>query len=464
MTTVSNKKGINSFFSLIGESLNNHERDYTTGSIRKAVFLLAIPMIAEMIMESVFAVVDIFFVSKLGYTATTTVGLTESMLTIIYSIAFGVGMSATALVARRIGEKDVEQASRSGAQAILMGLLLSIIISVVGFFYAEKLLGIMGADDKTIAYGSTYAKIMFTGNIVILFIHLLNGIFRGAGNAAIAMRSLMLANGINIILCPLFIHFWGLTGAAIATTTGRGIGVLYQLWNLNKGKGMLHIKLSFFKPNKQILSSLSKLSFTNTMQFIITSASWVAMVRIVSNFGGEAVAGYTIAIRLLIFFIMPAFGLSNAAATLVGQNLGAKQFKRAEDSVWVVAKYNAIFMASVTLLFLFGSQFFVGLINNETNVLKAGSTALQIISAGYIFYGVGMVLMNAFNGAGDSKTPTWVNLICYWFLQIPLGWFLAMHLQLNIVGVCLAIVSIEAIITVIYFIIFKKGKWKEVKI
>jgi putative MATE family efflux protein len=455
---------ISTLFLLIKESFKNEERDYTTGSIKKAIFLLAIPMMAEMIMESIFAVVDIFFVSKLGSEAITIVGLTEGMLTIVYSLAFGIGMSATAVIARRIGEKENEEASKSAAQAISVGFLFSIAIAIIGYFFTEQLLQVMGASKSTIQYGSQYTQILLVGNIVILFIHLLNGIFRGAGNAAIAMRSLLIANAINIVLCPICIHFWGLTGAAIATTTGRGIGVLFQLYNFKKGDGALQIKLHFFKPIKNILQVLLQLCFTNTMQFIIASASWAAMVRIVSINGEDAVAGYTIAIRLLIFFIMPAFGLSNAAATLVGQNLGAKLYDRAEKSVWQVAKYNAIFMAGVTIFFLVGANFFVQLINDSPQVVKTGTLVLQVISSGYIFYGIGMVLMNAFNGAGDSKTPTWVNLICYWCIQIPLGYFLAVHLQTNVLGVCLAIVSIEALITIVYYIIFKRGKWKNVKI
>lgn len=458
------KHKLSNLFNLLKQSFKNHDHDFTHGSIRKAIFLLAIPMILEMVFESVFALVDIYFVSRLGSKAITTVGLTESMLTIIYSLAFGVGMSATAMVARRVGEKNNEQASRTAAQTILLGIALSIGIAILGFLFSKPLLGLMGASEEVINYGNSYTKILFVFNGVILFIHLLNGIFRGAGNAAIAMRSLLLANILNIILCPICIYFWGITGAAIATTTGRGFGVLYQLYHLKNGTGILKLKANYFVPNFSVLTGLSKLSFTNTMQFIITSASWVAMVRIISLFGTDAVSGYTIAIRLLIFFIMPAFGLSNTAAALVGQNLGANLPQRAEESVWKVAKYNAIFMTFVTILFVTLGGYFVGFFTNEPNIIKVGSLALTIISSGYIFYGVGMVLMNAFNGAGDSKTPTWVNLFWYWLIQIPLGWILAKTCNLQITGVCLAIVIIEAFITITYFIIFKKGKWKLVQV
>jgi putative MATE family efflux protein len=464
MTSHINTSFISKLFTLLKESFSNQERDYTTGSLRKAIFLLAIPMMAEMVMESIFAIVDIIFVSKLGSAATATVGLTEGMLTIVYSLAFGIGMSGTAIIARRIGEKNPQAASKVAAQTLLIGFTCSAIISVLGLLFSENLLAFMGASASTIAYGKTYTQILFIGNIVILSIHLLNGIFRGAGNAAIAMRSLLLANVLNIILCPICIYFWGLTGAAIATTAGRGVGVLYQLYNLQKGNGQLTLKLSMFKPNSSLLKSIGALSITNTLQFIIASASWAAMVRIVSASGESAVAGYTIAIRLLIFFIMPSFGLSNAAATLVGQNLGANNPQRAQESVFKVAKYNAIFMLLVTILFFVFGDFFVGLINQDTAVKATGTLTLQIISTGYIFYGVGMVLMNAFNGSGDSKTPTKVNFVCYWLIQIPLGYFLAFYCKLNVTGVCISIVGIEILITIIYFILFKKGNWKLTKV
>lgn len=459
-STITIKKLIH-FFKL---SLSSEHQDFTTGSLNKAIFLLAIPMIFEMLAESIFAMVDIFFVGKLGSSAISVVGLTESCLTIIYSLAFGVGMSATAMVARRVGEKDTEQASRSGAQAILLGLLFSLLISVFGIFCSDKVLEWMGASAATVTYGSGYTKIMFTANIVIMLIHLLNGVFRGAGNAAIAMKSLLLANICNIILCPICIHYFGVTGAAIATTTGRGIGVLYQIWNLYSGKGILHIKLSQFKPNATILWSLCKLSFTTTLQFIVASASWMAMVKIMSRFGDDAIAGYTVAIRLLLFFLMPAFGLSNAAATLVGQNLGAKQFERAEQSVWRVAKYNAIFMAFVSVLFFIGADFFVALMNNEQKVVETATLALRIISTGYIFYGIGMVMMNAFNGAGDSKTPTIINIFWFWMFQIPIAYWVAIKLNYAATGVFLAIVVTETLVTITSIVIFKKGWWKQVKI
>jgi len=465
MTTHSNNKFSFQFIqSFLKESFSSEHRDFTTGSIRKAIFLLAIPMILEMSMESVFALVDMFFVGKLGTTATEIVGLTESCLSIIYSIAFGVGMAATAMVARRVGEKNIEQASKSGAQAIVLAIGISILISITGIFFGKNLLLAMGAKSIDVAYGSNYIHILLIGNIVIMMIHLMNGIFRGAGNAAIAMKSLGLANLCNIILCPICIHFWGLTGAAIATTTGRGIGVLYQLYNLNTGKGLLTLKANYFKPNFEILASLGKISLSSVLQFIIASGSWIAMTRIMASIGKEETAGYTIAIRYIVFFILPSFGLSNAAATLVGQNLGAKELKRAEDSVWKVAKYNGIFMGIVSIIFLLFAKQLIGLINDEVQVVATGTLALRIISLGYVFYGIGMTLMNAFNGAGDSKTQTLINLFWYWVFQVPIAYFVAIHLQWHSIGVFLAILITEILIAITSIIIFKKGKWKEVKI
>ncbi|SJZ65830.1 MATE family efflux transporter [Sediminibacterium ginsengisoli] len=463
MNTNSNqpKQGLLSY---IKESLNSEHQDFTQGSIRKAIFLLAVPMILEMCMESVFAVVDIFFVGKLGPNAAATVGLTESFLTLIYSVAIGLSMAATATVARRVGEKNPEGAAKAGAQAIMIAVTFSILISVAGLFFADAILRLMGANAEIIAMGTSYARIMLAGNIVIMLLFLINGIFRGAGDAAIAMRSLWLANICNIILCPLLIHFFGLPGAAIATTIGRGIGVCYQLYRLFKGKGVISIQLHHFKPDPAILKSLLSIASTGTLQFIVGSASWIAMARIITGFGSDAIAGYTIAIRLLIFFIMPAWGLSNAAATLVGQNLGAGLPERAEQSVWKTARYNAIFMAAVSLLFIVGAEFFVGLINSDPAVMKTGVAALRTVSMGYIFYGVGMVMINAFNGAGDSRTPTWINLFWFWIFQIPFAYLLASVWKLGPQGVFLAIVITETCIAVTSVIIFRKGKWKTVKI
>jgi putative MATE family efflux protein len=464
MTTYKNNKSIKDIFAFIKLALSNTQQDFTTGSIRKAVFLLAIPMILEMCMESVFAVVDIFFVGKLGSNATATVGLTESVLAIVYSVAIGLSMAATAMVARRVGEKNYDGAAKAGAQAIMLAIAVTLLISLAGIFYAGDILRLMGATEQMVQFGATYTSIMLTGNLVIMLLFLLNGIFRGAGNASIAMRSLWLANIFNIILCPLLIHVFGLKGAAIATTTGRGIGVCYQLWNLLKGKGIIKIHLHHFLPDKEVIKGLFNIASTATLQFLIGSASWIAMARIMTDFGSDAVAGYTIAMRWIVFFILPAFGLSNSAATLVGQNLGAKQPGRAEESVWKTAKYNAIFMALVSLLFLVCAKYLVTIITTERAVVSLAVTALRIISLGYIFYGIGMVMMNAFNGAGDSRTPTWVNLFWFWIFQIPVAYLLAIVWDWGPKGVFIAIVVTETCITITSMILFKRGKWKLVKI
>lgn len=464
MATYINYKTRKGILSIIKLSLSNEQHDFTTGSMRKAIFLLAIPMILEMCMESLFAVVDIFFVGKLGSDATATVGLTESVLNIVYSIAFGLAMATTAMVARRVGEKNIEGGAKAGGQAILVVLAIAVVISISGILFAPDILRLMGATEGIVNSGTTYIKIMLGGNVVIMFLFLLNAIFRGAGNPSIAMKSLWLANICNIILCPLLIYRFGLEGAAIATTTGRGIGVCYQLWHLLKGKGLIKINWHHFLPDKEVLKSLLRVSSTGTMQFLIGSASWIAMARFMSDFGSEAMAGYTIAIRWIVFFILPAFGLSNAAATLVGQNLGAKQPERAEESVWKTAKYNAIFMALVSLLFLLSARFFVEIINKEPAVIETAVLALRIISLGYIFYGIGMVMMNAFNGAGDTKTVTWCNLFWFWVFQIPFAYLLAIVLHFGPKGVFIAIVITETCITITSILLFKRGKWKLVKI
>jgi putative MATE family efflux protein len=468
MTTYTTK-GRN-IFSFIKLALSSEHQDFTTGSIRRAVFLLAIPMMLEMCLESVFAVVDIFFVSKLGAYATTTVGLTESFLTIVYSIAIGLSMAATAMVARRVGEKNPEEAARSGAQAIMLAIIITIGLSITGFFFYKDLLRLLGADNEVLGKGAGYTRIVLTCSVVIMLLFMINGIFRGAGNAAIAMRSLWLANICNIILCPALINGWGpfpelgLTGAALATTIGRGIGVLYQLYHLMFGKGIIRIKPKHFIPRWEIIRSLLNIASTATLQFIIASASWIVLIQLMGRFGQNAVAGYTIAIRLIMFFLLPAWGLSNAAATLVGQNLGAKQPQRAEDAVWKTAKYNALFMLLVSLIFLAGAEFFVKLITHDAEVMAVGIEALRIVSLGYIFFGIGMVMMNAFNGAGDSRTPTWINLFGFWAFQIPLAYLLAVHMQLGPTGVFIAIIAAETAITVAGVILFRRGRWKKVMI
>ena len=462
---------IKTFFSLFKLALSGQQQDYTQGTIRRAVFLLAVPMILEMCMESVFAVVDIFFVGHIGKNeAVSTVVLTESVLTIVYSLAIGLSMAATAMVARRIGEKDPKAASKAGIQSLLIALFITGIVSIAGLIFAPDILKLMGASEATINIGSHYTRIIYGGSVVIMLLFLINGIFRGAGDASMAMRSLWIANICNIILCPLFIRGWGpipafgVTGAAMATTIGRGIGVLYQLYHLFSGKRVIKVRRIDFVPDWSIIKSITNIAWTGTMQFLIASASWMVLARIMAEFGDTAVAGYGVAIRLIMFFLLPAWGMSNAAATLVGQNLGAQQPQRAEQSVWRTAKYNTIFMIFVTLIFLLFAQPIVAFMNKDVSVESYAVLALRIVSLGYVFFGVGMVVTNAFNGAGDTKTPTLINLFGFWLLQVPLAYVLALVFRLGPEGVFIAIISAETAITIASVIIFRKGKWKKVKI
>jgi putative MATE family efflux protein len=451
--------------SITRQSLNGEEQDYTQGSISKAVFLLAIPMILELSLESVFAVVDMFFVSKLGQNAIATVGLTESVVTIIYSVAIGLSTGATAIVARRIGEKNPEAAAHAGAQSLIVAIVATIILSVVGVVFAAEILTLMGANPEVVAEGTVFTRIMLGSSVAIMLLFLINGIFRGAGDAAMAMRSLWIASIINIILCPIFIHYFGLKGAAIATVIGRSAGVLYQCFHLIKGSGILKFRAEHFGIDVEQIKAIVKIAWPATFQFIIASGSWIILARLVAETGGTtASAGYQIAIRNVVFFILPAWGLSNAAATLVGQNLGAKQMGRAEKSVMLTAKYNVIFMAFVMVLFVFFSEPIIRIFTDDTAVIAYGSRALQIMGFGYIFYGIGMVMTQALNGAGDTKTPTYINLVGFWLFQIPLAYFLAKGMDLKETGAFLAVPIAETAIALIAWYYFKKGKWKEVEV
>lgn len=455
---------------LFRQAVAGSEQDYTVGSIRKAVFLLAIPMIMEMMMESVFAVVDIFFVGKLGNEAVATVGLTESVLSLVYSVAIGLSMAATALVARRVGEKNFSEAAHAGMQTILFSLVLSAVIAVAGITSASSVLHLMGASDKMIADNIAYTRIVFGGNVVIMLLFLINGIFRGAGDASIAMRSLWIGNIANIILCPLLIYGYGpipgfgLKGAAIATTLGRGMGVLYQLYRLFIRKGLLSFYLHQLKPHKELLTQIVKIGSTGTIQFLVSSASWIFLARLMAGFHEAAMAGYQIAIRLLIFFLLPAWGLSNAAATLTGQNLGAGKPDRAEKSVWTTTLYNVIFMLSVSgFFFLFGEPV-VNFMNSDVHARAYALQALRIISTGYVFFGVGMVMLTAFNGAGDTRTPTIVNLVGFWLFQIPLAWVLSKYYIKEPKAIFIAIVISQFVTALLSLYLFKKGRWKTVKV
>jgi len=464
---------LSSAWSLIKQALRGDQQDYTSGSIRKAVLLLAVPMILEMSMESVFAVVDLYFVGHLPNAshAIQTVGLTESVLTIIYSLAIGISMAATALVARRIGEKNPGAAAHAGMQAIWVAVILTIIISISGFVFAADILKMMGAEPETIRAGTIYTRIMMGGSLVIMMLFLINGIFRGAGDASMAMKSLWIANICNIILCPLLINglgpipSFGIAGAAMATTIGRGVGVCYQLYHLFYGKGQIKIKMPHIKIDWPVIKSVINIAWPGTLQFIIGSCSWIFLARLVAETGhSNASAAYQIAIRILLFFLLPAWGMSNAAATLVGQNLGAKQPERAQLSVIKTAQYNTVFLVSVTLLFFVASEIIVSIFTTQPEVKATAITAIRILSLGYVFYGIGMVLINAFNGAGDTRTPTLINLIGFWFFQVPLAYLLAKVFTMGPRGVFIAIPVSEAFITVIALLWFRRGKWKKVMV
>ncbi len=460
------------YYQFIKSSLNGEEHDFTTIDLRKAVILLAIPMMLELSLESVFAVVDIFFVNRVGVHAVSIVGLTESVLTIIYSVGIGLSAAATAMVARRVGEKNVEEASHAGAQAITLAIVTSVILGATGYFFAYDILRLMGAEPAAITEGINYTRIMFGGNVVIIMLFLINGVFRGAGNAAIAMKSLWIGNLFNIILDPLLIFgigifpVMGITGAAIATSTGRSIGVLYQLYHLWKSSGKLTIKLHHFKPDLPLLKNLVVIASPATFQFIIASASWIFLASMVAEYGSAASAGYQTAIRLFVFFILPAWGMSNAVATLVGQNLGAKLPERAEQSVKIASYYNVGFMAIVTLVFLFLTYPLVGFFipATQTAQIRYAVLALQIISSGYIFYGIGMVFTQAFNGAGDTRTPTWVYFFGFWVFQVPFALLLHKYTSLGITGIFIAVPVAETLMAISVFVLFKRGKWKMVKV
>lgn len=465
MTIRNNTSTFKKIISAIKLSLNGEQQDYTQGSIPKAVFLLAIPMILELSLESVFAVVDMFFVGKLGQNAIATVGLTESVITIIYSIAIGLSTAATAIVARRIGEKNPDAAAHAGAQALVISLIITLLLSVTGIIFAADILSLMGASAEVVRDGAIFTRIMLGGSVAIILLFLINGIFRGAGDAAMAMKSLWIASLINIILCPVFIHLFGLKGAAIATVIGRSSGVIYQCYHLFKGSGIIKIRASHFGLDAEILKSITTIAWPATFQFIIASGSWVVLTRLVAETGGTtASAGYQIAFRNVVFFILPAWGLSNAAATLVGQNLGAKQFDRAEQSVFITSKFTAIFMSFVTLLFLFFSNPIIRIFTHDESVIVYGVEALQIVGAGFIFYGLAMVMTQALNGAGDTKIPTIINVICFWLFQIPLAYFLSEVIGMKSTGVFISIPAAQVLIALMAWYYFKKGAWKKITV
>lgn len=450
----------------IREAFSGSERDYTKGSLNRAVALLAIPMVLEMAGESAFALADAFFVARLGGEALAAVGLTESVLEIIYAIAIGLSMSTTAMVARRFGEKNERAAARTAVQAIAVGIATSIILGAAGVIWAPQLLRMMGATPETVEIGSTYTRVMYGTMGVIVLLHLNNAIYRGAGDAAMAMRSVWLANGINIVLDPLLIFGLGpfpelgLTGAAVATTIGRGTGVAYQFWGFSRGR-RLRVEASDVRLDLRIVRRLLRISGGGVGQLLVSQASYIGLIRILAGYGTAVLAGYVVAIRVVIFIIMPAWGLSNAAATLVGQNLGARKPERAERAVYVTGVWNMLFMAVITVLFVtFASEIIAPFIA-EPESHASGTRALRIISYGYVFYAWGMVMLQAFNGAGDTATPTKLNFVIFWLFQLPLAWILARTLGLGPVGVYWAIAIAYSLSAVVGILLFRRGRWKE---
>jgi putative MATE family efflux protein len=455
-----------SIWGAVREALRGSRRNYTEGPIGRAIFILAIPMVLEMVMESVFVVCDVFFVSKLGPDAVATVGLTESLLAIVYTIAMGLSIGVTATVARRTGENDPEGASRTAVQAIALGLIVSIILGALGAVFAPALLRLMGASGAVLETGSMFTRVMLGGNASILLLFLINGIFRGAGDAQLSMRTLWLANAINILLGPCLIFGLGpfpqlgVTGAAIATTTGRSIGVLFALAQFFRRSGRVHIYRRHVQLDPGLMLRLVRLSGSGTFQVMIGTASWIGLVRILASFGSTALAGYTIAIRIVLFALLPSWGMSNAAATMVGQALGARKPERAERAVWMAGFYNLCFLGSVSLLFFFGARGIVSLFTHDAAVASFAVDGLRVIAVGFVLYAYGMVLSQSFNGAGDTWTPTWLGLFSFWLFEIPLAYVLALHLGFGPHGVFIAIPIAFSVYALAALVMFRRGSWK----
>lgn len=448
------------------DALRGTHHDYTSGALGRAIFLLAVPMVVEMMMESIFAVVDVFFVGRLGSGAVATVGLTESLMIVIYTLAFGLSIGATATVSRRIGEKDYDAAGRAAVQVIILGALVSGTLGLVGAAFAPQLLTLMGADTGVLDIGSGYARVLLGGSATAFLLFVVNAVFRGAGDPAVAMRILIVANSLNIVLCPLFIFGLGpfpklgVLGAAVATTIGRGLGLVMAGWMLWRGTGHLVIRRAHLAIEPHTMWRIARLSGMGTFQMAIGSMSWMGLVRVVSSFGATAMAGYTIAIRLVIFALMPAFGLAGAAATMVGQSLGAGKPERAEAAVWTATKYDVVFLTAIGVVFLLFTPVIVGVFTPDPAVAAVAINGLRVLSLGFPCFAAGMVLEQAFNGAGDTWTPTWINFFVYWLLQIPLAWLLAGPLGLEQHGVFIAVSISYSVFAVVAGVLFTKGKWK----
>jgi putative MATE family efflux protein len=459
-----------SFWSGVWQAIKGTHSDFTTLPLNRAVLLLAVPMVLEMSMESLFAVVDVFWVSRLGSEAVAVVGLTEAVMSLIYAVAIGISFAATAIVARRIGENNPALAAQAAGQILVLGTGVAAALGVGLGWFAGDILRLMGATDDVVALGTDYARIMLGGNITVFMIFLVNAVFRGAGDAVIAMRALWLANGLNIVLDPCFIFGWGpfpelgVTGAAVATNIGRGIGVLYQLWHLTARAGRVRVRLPDLRPHRESLVTILKTSGNGIAQLLIATTSWVGLFKILAVFGSPVLAGYTIAIRVVIFALMPAWGLANAGATLVGQNLGAKRPDRAEESIRLAVRYNVIFLGAVGLMFIVFSRFIVGLFTTDPAVFPEAVRALWIISLAFPLYAAGMCLEATFNGSGDTWTPTRLNFFCLWLGQVPLAWLLAVPAGLGPLGVYIAVPVSFTALTVWSAVLFKRGKWKDQKV
>lgn len=451
-------------------ALRGRELDYTSGPLTRAVWLLAIPMVLEMAMESTFAIVDVFFVAQLGDDAVAAVGLTEALLTIVYALGFGLAIAATAMIARRIGEQNKDGAVRAATSALALGVIAGVALGLPCLFFADELLRMMGAAPSVVATGSGYARWILGLNVVVMLLHLGNGVFRGAGDAALAMRALGLANLINVVLDPCLIFGYGpfpelgLEGAAIGTCIGRSVGVGYQIWMLRRGTGRIALRGPACRIEPPILAELLRLASGTIGQFLIATTSWVVLMRIVAPFGEAALAGYTIAIRIVVFAFLPAWGFSNAAATLVGQNLGANRPERAERAVWLTGLYTMCFLAVVTVVFLALAPSLIAVFTSEPATAAVGVSALRILSYGYVLYAWGMATVQGFNGAGDTRTPTWMHFFCFWLFEIPLAYALAGPLGVGVEGVFWSVCIAESAMAVLGVLLFRRGRWKHVKI
>ncbi|MGV3708197.1 MAG: MATE family efflux transporter [Gemmatimonas sp.] len=452
------------------DAVSGKHHDYTQGSISRSIFLLAVPMVLEMMMESLFAVTDVFFVSRLHAAAVATVGLTESLMIIIYTIAMGLAISATAIVARRIGEKDADGAARAAVQGILLGLAISITISLVGAFFARDLLMLMNAEKDVLDIGTNFTRVLLGGSSTAFMLFVINAVFRGAGDAAVAMRVLWLANGINILLGPMLIFGvgpfpeMGVTGAAVATTIGRGVGVVYAFSRLLKGSGHLALHRKHLAIELATMGNMLRMSVTSTFQVLVGSLSWIVLIRLMATFGSVAMAGYTIAIRLLMFALLPAAGLGNAAATMVGQSLGASNPERAEKAVWTATRYNMWFLSLMGVVFIVGAPYIIGAFTDEPEVAQIAVRGLRIMSLGFPLYALGMSLEQAFNGAGDVTTPTWINVVVFWLFEIPLAWLLGQHSGWEWQSIFMSVLAAYSLLALLAWLIFRRGRWKLKKV